>query len=316
MPALPQRGAGMKRPVASGSVLLGIMFVEGEMIIFSVQDAVIKLLSEDFSVWQVVFVRSVVASVLLGGYVWWMRGLSNLYTRNLKGNLLRASLMFMSHIFYYISIASLPLATAVALNFSAPLFIVLLARPLLGEQVGWRRWLAVGVGFVGVIVMIRPDTDIELGAFFALAAAFTYALVIVSTRHLSRTESADCIAFYSMVIFMVWGALGGTVVALLDLPMSDHPGIRYVLNDWSLPSLPSAALFLLIGVTAAVGHLCFAYAYKHAPASILAPFEYTALIMAALVGYIIWGDVPDAPMIVGAIVVVSSGVFLARLERF
>jgi drug/metabolite transporter (DMT)-like permease len=97
--------------------------------------------------------------------------------------------------------------------------------------------------------------------------------------------------------------------------LSDHPGIRYLLLDWSVPGVPAAALLVLIGITAAVGHLCFAYAYKHAPASLLAPFEYTSLIMAGLLGYIIWGDIPDLPMIVGAVIVVSSGIYLARAER-
>jgi drug/metabolite transporter (DMT)-like permease len=303
-----------KKPRVNNA-LLGIMFIEGEMIIFACQDSAIKLLSEDFSVWQVVFIRSVLSVFLLGTYVWWMRGLASLYTRNLRGNLLRASLMFVSHILYYLSIASLPLATAVAINFAAPLFIVLLARPILGERVGRTRTIAVCIGFVGVVIMVRPGADIEIGALFALGAAFTYSLVILSTRHLSQTEPADRIAFYSMLIFALWGALGGAIVAWLDLPLSDHPGIRYLLLDWSMPGIQSAALLLLIGITAAVGHLCFAYAYQHAPASLLAPFEYSALIMAGTLGYLIWGDVPDLPMIIGAVIVVSSGVYLARAER-
>ena len=291
------------------------MFIGGEMLIFSCQDSAIKLLSENFSVWQVVFIRSVLAAALLGGYVWWMRGLKTLYTRNFAGNLLRASLMFVSHILYYLSIASLPLATAVAINFAAPLFIVVLARPILGEQVGKPRTIAVVIGFIGVIIMIRPGADMDIGALFALGAACTYALVILSTRHLTRTEPGDRIAFWSMAIFAVWGAVGGGFVAWLDLPLSEHAGIRYLLLDWSVPSIPSAALLFLIGITAAVGHLCFAYAYKHAPASLLAPFEYCALIMAGILGYIIWGDIPDLPMVVGAVVVVSTGVYLAKAEK-
>ena len=304
-----------KKKPRINNALLGIMFIEGEMLVFAIQDSAIKLLSADFSVWQVVFIRSVLSVFLLGTYVWWMRGLASLYTRNLRGNLLRASLMFVSHILYYLSIASLPLATAVAINFAAPLFIVLLARPILGERVGRTRTIAVSIGFVGVVIMVRPGADIEIGALFALGAAFTYSLVILSTRHLSQTEPADRIAFYSMLIFALWGALGGAIVAWLDLPLSDHPGIRYLLLDWSMPGIQSAALLLLIGITAAVGHLCFAYAYQHAPASLLAPFEYSALIMAGTLGYLIWGDVPDLPMIIGAVIVVSSGVYLARAER-
>lgn len=305
----------MNKSRKSSNALLGIMFIEGEMLIFSCQDSAIKLLSEDFSVWQVVFIRSVLSTLFLGTYVWWMRGLQALRTRNFGGNLLRASLMFISHILYYLSIASLPLATAVAINFSAPLFVVLLARPILGEKVGVPRTITVVIGFVGVVIMVRPAAGIELGALFALGAAFTYSLVVLSTRHLSKTEPADRIAFYSMAIFAAWGALGGALIAWLDFPLSDHPGIRYLLLDWSVPGVPAAALLLLIGITASVGHLCFAYAYKHAPASLLAPFEYTSLIMAGLLGYIIWGDIPDQLMIVGAVIVVSSGIYLARAER-
>ena len=294
--------------------MFAVILIEAEIIIFAFQDATIKLLSESFPVWQVVFFRSVIACWLLLGFIWVTRGLSGVITGNLRGNLIRGLMLFVSHIFYYLSIASLPLATAVAINFSAPLFVVLLAQPILGERVGLRRWISVLVGFVGVMIIVRPGADMDIGVIFALLGSFSYAVVMLLTRHLSHQESGHQIAFYSMFFFGFLAAIGGGLMSWIDLPVAAHPGIRYLLLPWSEPALPALGLLLLIGVTAAVGHLLFAMAYKEAEASLLAPLEYTYIAIAAVLGFLIWGDVPDLPLVIGALVVVSTGVYLARTE--
>ena len=301
----------MVRKTRLNPTLFAMLLIEAEIIIFAFQDATIKLLSENFPIWQVVFFRSVVASWLLLTAIWITRGLSSLGMANLKANLMRASMLFVSHIFYYLSIASLPLATAVAINFSAPLFVVLLARPFLGERVSWRRWFAVCLGFLGVLVMVKPGGQLEIGVIFALLASVCFAGVILLTRRLAQSESGHNVAFYSMFFFGIWATLGGVLVAWLDLPMTDHPGIRFLLLPWSEPELPALGLLILIGITAAVGHLFFALAYQHAEASLLAPLEYTYIAFAALLGFVIWGEIPSIAVTIGALIVIASGIYLA-----
>ena len=120
--------------------------------------------------------------------------------------------------------------------------------------------LLVLVGFIGVMIMVRPGPDMDIGVVFALLASFCYAVVLLLTRHLSHQESGHHIAFYSMFFFGIWAVIGGGLVSWLDLPPSKHPGIGYLLLPWSEPALPAFALLLLVGVTAAVGHLLFALA--------------------------------------------------------
>ena len=291
------------------------MLLEAEIFVFACQDAVVKLLSEAYPVWEVVLIRSVLSCALLVALIVFADGWGEIKTRHLAGNVLRASLMFISHLFYFTSIASLPLATAVAINFSAPLFVTALSVVLLGERVGLHRWGAVVAGFLGVLIMVRPFAgSVEPGAILAVCGAFTYSLVIIATRRLTAYESGQRVALYSMFFFGIYAALGGFVVALLDLPVGEHPASQYLLRDWSMPNVPAATLLVMIGVIAAFGNLLFVLAYQRAPASLLAPFEYSALILSGVIGYLVWGDVPDRWTVLGAVVVVLSGVYIAHRE--
>ena len=301
---------------SSSRMWLGIAFVEAEIAILACQDAIVKLLSESFPIWQVVLVRSVISSALLLAVVSGMGGFGALKTHHFLENLMRATLFFLSHLCYYLAIASLPLATAVAINAAAPLFVVALSPLLLGERVGPHRWVAVITGFVGVLMMVRPFSGpIELGAIFALAGAFTYALVIIATRRLTHYEESSRIALYTMLFFGVYAAVGGGIVAFLDLPVGDHAATQYLLRHWSLPSIPAGLLMGLIGLLAAVGHVLFALAYQNAPASLLAPFEYSALIFAGVLGYVFWGDIPDTQTVLGILIVVFTGLYVAHREN-
>ena len=174
----------------------------------------------------------------------------------------------------------MPLADAIAFTFTGPLIVAALAPFVLGEQVGWRRWCAILVGFAGVIVMARPTPDaFQWAAFVALGAAFFGAMRDMVTRRISAEESSDLILFYS---------------TLPDM------------TDWSL--------FALLGILNGAAHYMIIEAHRWAQASVIAPFRYTVLVWACVLGFVIWGDVPDIWLLGGAALVVGSGLYILYRE--
>jgi drug/metabolite transporter (DMT)-like permease len=190
----------------------------------------------------------------------------------------------------------LPLADAYAIIFATPLLITALSVPILGEAVGWRRWSAVVVGFVGVLIMLRPGVaPVGAGSFAALGAACASACAILLVRKLSVTETTTSIAFYSsLIVLVVMGALFGhsfVVPGMLDLALMAGSGL-----------LGGSALLLLIA------------AYRRSPAALVAPFQYSQMLWAIVLGALFWGDLPEVAMLLGASIVAASGLFILHRE--
>jgi len=191
----------------------------------------------------------------------------------------------------------LPLAEAVALAFLAPLFVASLSVPLLGETVGPRRWAAVGVGFLGMLVMLRPGAEVfRWEALLPAAAAFGYALAMILTRRLSRQDSNAAIVF--------WGTLLGCLVSSLFLPFA-----------WRTPPLADLGLLAMMGVVGSLSMYVLTVAYRAAPAAVVAPFEYSALLWGVLLGWLIWRELPDAWVWAGTAVIVAAGLYILHREQ-
>lgn len=284
---------------ASGgqSAIGGVLLVVSAIAIFSIQDVFIKLLGEDYTVLQIVFVRTLVAFPIVTGICAGTIGLKGLRTERLGLNLARGGLMVLSYITFYTALVALPLADAVAIAFTAPLFITALAVPILKEPVGIRRWSAIGVGFGGALLMIQPG----FGAFhptmlLALLSALCYALATMVTRRLGRDEPGPRVAFYTMLVFLV--ASGA-------------------LAPWGWVPLTDRALLMMgaCGVIAGFGHFFLAQAYRIAPATVVAPFEYSALIWAVILGWLVWNTLPGQAVATGMILIVGSGLYVLYRER-
>ena len=169
---------------------------------------------------------------------------------------------------------------------------------MLGDRVGWRRWTAVITGFLGVLMILRPGTGAMTPASFAvLFAAFCYACLAISARRLAPTEST-----YSLSVYVVAGPM--IISGLLSVGGA----------DWRMPDLWGWILFLLAGICSVLAWIGLVGAYRQAPPSVLAPFEYTALIAGAVAGYVIWGEVPDRWVVAGALVIIASGLFVVYRE--
>jgi drug/metabolite transporter (DMT)-like permease len=210
--------------------------------------------------------------------------------------------MFLS----FAALARLPLADVTAIGFAAPLITVALAARILHERVRIYRWSAVAIGFVGVIVMLAPHLDVTrwtagnaaetLGAIFALANAFTSAASTIQTRRLTGSETNSAIVFYFSLITALF--------ALLSWPFG-----------WATLTLSQFAWLAAIGVLGGVGHLLMTESFRLAPASLVAPFDYTSILWAVILGYLVFGDVPTSFIFVGAAIIIASGLFVIWRER-
>lgn len=274
----------------------GIIYVLLSVFIFGGINAMVKWVAALYPITEIVFFRCVFSMIPTFVLVAMHGGFSNLRTHRLGEHFARAIMQFMSMLCIFTAYRIMPLADAVAISFASPLFLTVLSIPLLGERVGPHRWGAVLVGFAGVMLMVQPGPGmLEGGAVFAIASAFIGASVTVALRRMSLTESSTTLLFYQIML--------NTALSAMLLPLG-----------WVTPTLFDAALMGMIGIMSGVGQYWWMVAFRHAPASVAAPFNYTSIIWAAFFGYLVWGDVPGPALIGGALIVVASGMYILYRE--
>lgn len=287
---------------------------------FPVQDVLIKGLSDHYAVLEIVFVRSLVALGLVGWLAWRERDAVVFSIQRPWLHAVRGSLGLLSFTTYYMAIAALPLATVAALAFAAPLFVVALSALVLHEAVDKRAWRAVVVGFVGVLVVLRPGaTSFEPAALLALLSALCYASSQTITRQLGRTHSGATIVLSATSVAVVVAGAGGLITRGGSQGAGLHPSLAFLVRGWVRPPGGALGRMMLCGFIAAVGIYCLTQAYRVAPASTVAPFEYIMIGWAVLWGYVFWGDVPGPSTVVGVATTVGAGVYVlhhqARVQR-
>lgn len=276
---------------------VGITLIVAGALLFSVYNALGKWLAVDYSAWQIMFFRGLVGFIPFAAWALILDGGGVLRSRMPWLQVLRAAFGFGANVLFILAYREMPLADTVAIGYAAPIFIVVLSVPLLSEHVGIRRASAAFVGFLGVLLIARPGAGVfSVGAFYALGGTLCYSLLIISTRRLGLWDNALCTAVWSSGLY-----------ALVCVP--------FLPQVWVTPPAADFGLLMATGVFASSGLVLFAQAYRRAEAAVLAPFDYTSLLWAALFGYIFWGDVPAPAAAVGMAVIVGSGVFLMRHER-
>jgi drug/metabolite transporter (DMT)-like permease len=286
--------SGPPQPRSSPGKGVAYMLAAGATL--TIMDAGIKWLTEDYPVPQIGFMRYAVGIVVAVIFAWRLGGVATLRTSRPVGHALRSIFNLGTMLTFYYALDLLPLADTIAIGYAAPLFMTILSVPLLGERVGWRRWSAVVVGFLGVIVIVQPSpSGISTGAVFALAAALLYALTLVTSRQLSTTESSHTILFYYSVFVLV--ALAGFMPFV-----------------WVTPRLEDLWIILLVGIGGSFGQFFLNQALRYGEVSLLAPLDYVALIWATLLGFLLWGDIPSAWVWIGAAIIVASGIYIVRRE--
>ncbi len=260
-------------------------------------DAVLKWLTSGYSVGQIMFCRGIFIGIPLSILVWRAGGLVSLKPHHPKSHLLRAVLVIVGTFLFVNGLRFLPLTIAIAITFTGPLFITAMAQPLLGEHVGWRRWVAVFIGFLGILVIMRPGGSvIQWAALLPLGASLTGAFRDVLTRRMSARETSVSLLFYTSV--------GVTLAGLATVPFEWTP---VPVSDWGL--------FALSGFLIGSAHFLMIETFRLGEAALVAPFKYSGVVWAALISFVVWGDVPDLNTITGVSIVILSGLYILHRER-
>ena len=277
-------------------VAYGIIWVIIAVLLLATMDALLKWMVARYPVLQIVFLRNVIALIPVAVYIWRGPGWVAMRTDRLPALLGRSLLSLVAIALLTLALGRMQLAEATAVLFVAPLFVTALSIPLLAEHVGIHRWAAVLFGFAGVLIMVRPGAGVlGFGAVLALGSALFYALTMIAIRYLSRTESTAAIVGYNQI--------GMAAVTGAFMPF-----------QWVTPTPMDAALFVALGLLAGFGQLALTKACRLAPVSVLAPLDYTSMLWAVLLGFLIWRELPDAFVIVGAVIVAASGICIVRRE--
>jgi len=300
-----------------GGTIGGAAFLVFGLFLFSLQDIVLKHFSDKYSVLQLVLLRGEIAMILILAFLAITRRSIPLLSRKPKLILARGLLGFTSYIAYYLAIAAMPLAEVVAITFTMPLFVTAMSAIFLGEKVGLRRWGAVIVGFIGIMIILSPSGEFNsLAVALAFTASISYATHSVITRFLSDHDHPLTIAFNALLIFTIASTLLSILLAsgLISIS-SNHPSLAFFGRAWSMPGSFDILLIFAIGAIAAIGFYCLSKAYCMAEASAVAPFEFTYIIWAVVFGYLFWNEVPGMTTIVGIMILISSSLYISYRER-
>src|SRR5689334_4282165 len=276
-------------------------------VLFAIMGALVRFVGEAVPVGQVVFFRSAFAILpVVTIYAWRGELKAAVRTGRPLGHVLRGLISVAGMFLNFAALARLQLVDATAISFASPLITVALAAFILKERVRIFRWSAVGIGFFGVVVMLWPYLDVSrftagsaastVGALCAMGAAFTNAGSVIQTRRLTDSETTSSIVFYFSFICMLFGAV--------TLPFA-----------WHSPTWPELAALIAIGVIGGISHIFLTESYRYAAASVVAPFDYMAMLWAFLFGYAIFGEVPTTYVFAGSAIVAASGLFVIWRER-
>jgi drug/metabolite transporter (DMT)-like permease len=277
-------------------------------LLFAVMQALVRWMGETVPLGQVVFFRAAFAILpVVIIFAWRGQLAAAVHTTRPLGQLWRGLISVAGMFLNFAALARLPLVDATAISFAAPLITVALAALFLGERVRIYRWSAVAVGFAGVLIMLWPHFDLDrlliagsattaIGAICALGSAFTNAGSVIQTRILTRTETTSSIVFYFSLICAVGG--------LATLPFG-----------WVVPDGPQLAALIALGVLGGLAHIMLTESYRYASASVVAPFDYTTMLWAFILGYALFGELPTKYVYIGATIVAGAGLFVIWRER-
>lgn len=288
-----------------------ISYLVAGVFVFSIQDVIIKWLSGRYPVNEIVVIRSCIAIIPILFIAHIEGGLHLLRTRHYFAHIIRCIFMFGAYASFYLSMAALPLAETVSIFFSAPIFITVFSVIALGEKVEISSWIAVVVGFIGVIIMLRPGSNMfDPAALLALLSAVLYAVASIITRRLGKTETGVSMAFYPAVMYIIFATAFTLMLNSSNAGPSTHPSLAFLLREWRLPAQEDLILLIAIGFIAAAGFYCLSQAYRLAQPSVIAPFEYIAVPLSVIWSYLFFKDAPGYQSAIGVLLIVGSGLYI------
>ncbi len=294
----PRRAAALRAPQRTDRPFRGIVLVVASTVFLACSDALAKYLTRTgLPVVEIAWIRFFVFVLIMMPAIVMRRGGNVLATRRPVIQVLRGIGLVASSLFFIWGLGYLPIAEASATAFIAPMFVTCLSIVMLAEKVGARRWIATLVGLIGVMIVVRPGTSaFHPAAVFPIVSALGWAFALVLTRQIAGVDRP--------VTTMAWSAIVGFVVLSLLAPFV-----------WVTPSWTQVGIAVAIGIASTLGHWIVVLAYRHADASVLAPFTYSQLVWVSVLGVIMFAEIPDRWTVLGACVIISSGLYIAHRER-
>jgi drug/metabolite transporter (DMT)-like permease len=277
--------------------LLGIYYRLGALVLFCTMDAMVKGMGSTYGSFQLILFRTVIAAIPLAIVIHRAGGLHVVKSNRPWLQVARAGAAFASTFGFFYVFPRMPLVEAYAISYAAPLFMVALAVPVLGEQVGWRRWTAVAVGFIGVLLMLDPwRISLHVMSLVVLMATFAYSLSTVMTRLISRHDHDAATLF--------WYSLAVSAVALVG-----------VIPEWIWPTPIDWVWLICIGLLGGIAQILSVRSLRLTPAGVLAPFDYASIVLALLFGYLWFHEEPSPMVWIGLPLVIGSGLYVLHRER-
>jgi drug/metabolite transporter (DMT)-like permease len=297
LPSSEKKPAIRRAPARADRPFKGIALILSSTVFLGVSDATAKYLSATLPSIEIAWLRFLVFAAIMVPAMVPGSPLFALKTNSISLQLMRGAALLGSSLFFISGLRYLPIAEASATGFVSPLFVTALSIIFLSEKVGVRRWLATAVGLLGVLIVLRPGSGaFHVAALFPIVSALAWAATLIMTRMMSGREHA--------ITIMTYSSIAGVAILSVLVPFI-----------WVTPSWQAIALGVLIGVFSTAGQWIVVLAFRYADASVLAPFSYTQLLWVSILGFMIFGELPDVWTIVGAVFIVGSGLYTAHRER-
>ncbi|MDC0249917.1 DMT family transporter [Candidatus Pelagibacter sp.] len=296
--------------------LKGILYILLAMVVFSVQDGIMKHIYNFVSLYEVYLIRTVISFVLILIFLILTKKPIVFKSKYPFLTFLRVILFFFGFSSFYISLTVLPLGTATALFFVTPFLITIFAHFFLKEEIGMRRWFAVVVGFIGVYITLDPDfSNFDYLSLLPILCAFCYSLSMIIIKKTSDKDSVYTQTFTFYIGAIILSIIFYLIIGEGQYNTSDHPASQFIFREWFVNFKSNFLLMSITGVTATVAFFFLFSAYSIASPSVISPFEYSILLWSPLIGWLYFDEVPSLSTVIGILIIVSSGIYIFIREK-
>ena len=294
----------------------GIFFVIGAMTILAIQDVLIKLVSDELSLFQIQFFRSTIGIAVIIGYQAIIHEPIRLTTAYPLLTVCRGLMFFFGYSAFYFAQSKMPIATMTVLFLVSPFFITLTSIYFFKSQVGYRRWISILIGFVGVVLICQPETgQYNFYYLIPIIVALSYAFSIIIVK---KTADRDTLYQQMILTYLIMGLLSGITGLLFGdgrFDTAENSEVAFIVRSWQFVDTESTFKLFTISVLGSVGLLVLMGAYRVADPAVISPYEYSLLIWMVLLGYLVWGDVPSFNIAIGMVLIVGAGIYIFYRER-
>ena len=294
----------------------GIFFVIGAMTILAIQDVLIKLVSDELSLFQIQFFRSTIGIAVIIGYQVIIHEPIRLTTAYPLLTVCRGLMFFFGYSAFYFAQSKMPIATMTVLFLVSPFFITLTSIYFFKSQVGYRRWISILIGFVGVVLICQPETgQFNIYYLIPIIVALSYAFSVIIVK---KTADRDTLYQQMILTYLIMGLLSGITGLLFGdgrFDTAENSEVAFIVRSWQFVDTESTFKLFTISVLGSVGLLVLMGAYRVADPAVISPYEYSLLIWMVLLGYLVWGDVPSFNIAIGMVLIVGAGIYMFYRER-